>query len=174
MARISLAQATELVERALSRAGAHGGDGSLDRAGAGAGRVAGPGLARPEPRGAVRHPPAQRQGQSARPWPQVLPARRAPPLLVDAHQGLAFPACDLAVATAVADRPRRSACVLPAWCNSHHAGVLVDHLRAVADAGMVGLGFANSPAAMPAAGGRHPIFGTNPVAAVFPRRGRTR
>jgi (2R)-3-sulfolactate dehydrogenase (NADP+) len=40
----------------------------------------------------------------------------------------------------------------------------------VADAGMVGLGFANSPAAMPAAGGRHAIFGTNPVAAVFPRR----
>ena len=24
---------------------------------------------------------------------------------------------------------------------------------------------------MPAAGGRHPIFGTNPVAAIFPRRG---
>ena len=48
--------------------------------------------------------------------------------------------------------------------------MLVDHLRAVADAGMVGLGFANSPAAMPAAGGKHPIFGTNPVAAVFPRR----
>jgi (2R)-3-sulfolactate dehydrogenase (NADP+) len=36
---------------------------------------------------------------------------------------------------------------------------------------MVGLGFANSPAAMPAAGGRHPIFGTNPVAAAFARRG---
>jgi (2R)-3-sulfolactate dehydrogenase (NADP+) len=52
---------------------------------------------------------------------------------------------------------------------SHHCGVLVDHLRAVAAAGCVGLGFANSPAAMPAAGGRHPIFGTNPVAAVFPR-----
>jgi (2R)-3-sulfolactate dehydrogenase (NADP+) len=37
---------------------------------------------------------------------------------------------------------------------------------------MVGLGFANSPSAMPAAGGKHPIFGTNPVAAVFPRRQR--
>jgi len=35
---------------------------------------------------------------------------------------------------------------------------------------MVGLAFANSPAAMPAAGGRHPVFGTNPVAAIFPRR----
>jgi (2R)-3-sulfolactate dehydrogenase (NADP+) len=36
---------------------------------------------------------------------------------------------------------------------------------------MVGPGFANSPAVMPAAGGCHPIFGTNPVAAIFPRRG---
>jgi (2R)-3-sulfolactate dehydrogenase (NADP+) len=56
--------------------------------------------------------------------------------------------------------------------NSHHAGVLVDHLRPAAAAGVVGLGFANSPAAMPAAGGRHAIFGTNPVAAIFPRKGR--
>jgi (2R)-3-sulfolactate dehydrogenase (NADP+) len=55
-------------------------------------------------------------------------------------------------------------------CNSHHCGVVVDHLRAVAAAGLVGLGFTNSPAAMPAAGGKHPIFGTNPIAAVFPRR----
>ena len=49
-------------------------------------------------------------------------------------------------------------------------GVMVDHLRPVAQAGMVALAFANSPAAMPAAGGRHPVFGTNPVAAIFPRR----
>ncbi len=35
---------------------------------------------------------------------------------------------------------------------------------------MVGLGFGNSPAAMPAAGGKRPIFGTNPIAAIFPRR----
>jgi (2R)-3-sulfolactate dehydrogenase (NADP+) len=53
---------------------------------------------------------------------------------------------------------------------SHHAGVIVDHLRPAAQAGCVALGFSNSPAAMPAAGGRHPVFGTNPVAAIFPRR----
>ena len=35
---------------------------------------------------------------------------------------------------------------------------------------MVGLAFGNSPAAMPAAGGRTPLFGTNPIAAIFPRR----
>jgi (2R)-3-sulfolactate dehydrogenase (NADP+) len=40
----------------------------------------------------------------------------------------------------------------------------------VVAAGMVGLAFGNSPAAMPAAGGKRALFGTNPIAAVFPRR----
>ena len=90
--------------------------------------------------------------------------------LVDAQEGLAFAACDLAVAEAIR-RAGECGIAIVGVANSHHCGVLVDHLRAVAEAGMVGLGFANSPAAMPAAGGKHPIFGTNPVAAAFPRRG---
>ena len=88
---------------------------------------------------------------------------------IDAGAGLAFPACDLAVREAIA-RAKDHGVAFVGVMNSHHAGVIVDHLRAVADAGLVGLAFANSPAAMPAAGGKHPIFGTNPVAAVFPRR----
>jgi (2R)-3-sulfolactate dehydrogenase (NADP+) len=90
-------------------------------------------------------------------------------VLVDAHEGLAFPACEFAVAEAIA-RARTCGIAFAGVTRSHHCGVLVDHLRPVAEAGMVGLGFANSPAAMPAAGGKHPIFGTNPVAAIFPRR----
>jgi (2R)-3-sulfolactate dehydrogenase (NADP+) len=35
---------------------------------------------------------------------------------------------------------------------------------------MVGFAFSNSPAAMPAWGGTRALFGTNPIAAVFPRR----
>jgi (2R)-3-sulfolactate dehydrogenase (NADP+) len=89
-------------------------------------------------------------------------------LLVDAGQGLAFPACALAVERGTAIAQRLGVC-FAAVTNSHHAGVLVDHLRPAAAAGLVGLGFANSPAAMPAAGGRRPLFGTNPVAAAFPR-----
>jgi (2R)-3-sulfolactate dehydrogenase (NADP+) len=89
--------------------------------------------------------------------------------LVDAGEGLAFPACELAVAEAVR-RAREHGVAFVGVANSHHCGVVVDHLRPVAAAGLVGLGFANSPAAMPAAGGRHPVFGTNPVAAIFPRR----
>ena len=92
-------------------------------------------------------------------------------LLIDAREGLAFPACELAVAEAVA-AARTQGVAFAGVVNSHHCGVVVDHLRPAAAAGMVGLGFSNSPAAMPAAGGRHAIFGTNPVAAVFPRRQR--
>jgi (2R)-3-sulfolactate dehydrogenase (NADP+) len=96
-------------------------------------------------------------------------AARGGAVLVDAHEGLAFAACELAVDEAVR-RAREFGVSFAGVTNSHHCGVVVDHLRPAAAAGMVGLGFANSPAAMPAAGGRHPIFGTNPVAAVFPRR----
>lgn len=91
-------------------------------------------------------------------------------LVIDAQEGLAFPACELAVHEAVAAAATQGV-VMAGVVRSHHCGVVVDHLRAAADAGMVALGFSNSPAAMPAAGGKHPIFGTNPVAAVFPRRG---
>jgi (2R)-3-sulfolactate dehydrogenase (NADP+) len=100
--------------------------------------------------------------------PQVA-RERGGAVQIDAHQGLAFAACELAVREAVL-RARGHGVSFAGVMNSHHAGVIVDHLRAVAAAGMVGLAFANSPAAMPAAGGRHPIFGTNPVAAAFPRR----
>ncbi len=100
--------------------------------------------------------------------PTVL-RKKGGALVVDAGEGLAFAACALAVQQAVA-AAREHGVAIAGVVRSHHCGVLVDHLRAVAAAGMVGLGFANSPAAMPAAGGKHPIFGTNPVAAVFPRR----
>ncbi|MES3013551.1 MAG: Ldh family oxidoreductase [Pseudomonadota bacterium] len=90
--------------------------------------------------------------------------------VVDAQEGLAFAACELAVTEAVA-RAREFGISVVGVTNSHHCGVVVDHLRVAAEAGMVGLGFANSPSAMPAAGGKHPIFGTNPIAAIFPRRG---
>jgi (2R)-3-sulfolactate dehydrogenase (NADP+) len=88
---------------------------------------------------------------------------------IDAGCGLAFPACELAIREAIA-RAKQHGVSFVGVINSHHAGVIVDHLRAAADAGMVALGFANSPSAMPAAGGKHPVFGTNPVAAAFPRR----
>lgn len=90
-------------------------------------------------------------------------------VLIDAHSGLAFPACALAVQEAIT-RAREFGVAFAGVTNSHHFGVAAWHLLPVAAAGMVGLAFGNSPAAMPAAGGKRPIFGTNPIAAIFPRR----
>ncbi|MEO8536460.1 MAG: Ldh family oxidoreductase [Betaproteobacteria bacterium] len=89
-------------------------------------------------------------------------------VLIDARCGLAFPACALAVDEAVR-RAREFGVAFAGVTNSHHFGVAAWHLRPVAAAAMVGLAFGNSPSAMPAAGGRRALFGTNPIAAVFPR-----
>jgi (2R)-3-sulfolactate dehydrogenase (NADP+) len=88
--------------------------------------------------------------------------------LVDARQGLAFHACALAVSEAIA-RAREYGVSYIAVTNSNHFGVAAYHLEAIAAAGLVGLAFGNSPAAMPAWGGKRALFGTNPVAAAFPR-----
>ena len=90
-------------------------------------------------------------------------------VLVDAQCGLAFAACACAVGEAI-ERAKEFGVSFAGVTNSHHFGVAAYHLRPVAQCGMVGLAFGNSPAAMPAPGGTRPIFGTNPIAAVFPRR----
>jgi (2R)-3-sulfolactate dehydrogenase (NADP+) len=89
--------------------------------------------------------------------------------LVDAAGGLAFPACALAVAEAIR-RAREFGVSFVGVTNSHHFGVAACHLAPVAAVAMVGLALGNSPAAMAVAGGRHPVLGTNPVAAIFPRK----
>jgi (2R)-3-sulfolactate dehydrogenase (NADP+) len=93
--------------------------------------------------------------------------------LIDAGSGLAFPACALAVEQA-AIRAREHGVTFVGVTNSHHFGAAAYHLEALADAGLVALALSNSPAAMPAWGGKRPLFGTNPIAAVFPRRGGAR
>ena len=90
--------------------------------------------------------------------------------LIDAENGLAFPACALAVNEAI-KRARTQGIGFAAVTNSHHFGVAAYHLAAVAEQAMVGLAFSNSPAAMPAWNGSRALFGTNPIAAVFPRSG---
>ena len=103
--------------------------------------------------------------------PRIVKERRRC-ALVDAGCGLAFPACALAVETAIR-RAREYGVAFVGVTNSHHFGAAALHLEPVADAGMVGLAFGNSPSAMPAAGGRTPLFGTNPIAAIFPQARRS-
>ena len=167
MAQLSMERATDLAQTALRKAGA------------------GEAMARSTARALVRADAQNLSGHGLSRVPQycthlrngradgkavaVVRRRKGAAVLIDAQQGLAFPACDLAITEAIATARMHGVC-FAGITNSHHCGVLVDHLRPVAATGMVGLAFANSPAAMPAAGGRHAVFGTNPVAAIFPRR----
>jgi (2R)-3-sulfolactate dehydrogenase (NADP+) len=99
----------------------------------------------------------------------TLQASRGATCVIDADDGLAYPACDLAVAEAIT-RAREFGIGLAAVVRSNHFGVAAQHLEAVAEAGLVGLALGNSPAAIAPWGGKKPLFGTNPIAAVFPRR----
>jgi (2R)-3-sulfolactate dehydrogenase (NADP+) len=92
--------------------------------------------------------------------------------LVDAAGGLAYPAMAMAVAETI-KRARRYGVALAGVTNSHHFGAAGYHLEPVAEAGLVGLAFTNSPSAINAWGGRKALYGTNPIAAVFPRRNET-
>ena len=168
MAQITLDEARGLVSAALQKAGA--GTAMADATARALVLAEAQGLASHGLSRVAQYSTHLRNGRVNGAAQPVVHASKPAAAVVDADEGLAFAACDLAVAEAIR-RAGECGIAIVGVANSHHCGVVVDHLRAVAEAGMVGLGFANSPAAMPAAGGKHPIFGTNPVAAAFPRRG---
>jgi (2R)-3-sulfolactate dehydrogenase (NADP+) len=164
----TLQQLTDIAQQALSRAGAN------DVMAASTARA----LVAAEAQGLSSHGMGRvpqyalhlRNGRADGSAVPVIAKAKGATLLVDAKCGLAFPACALAIAEAL--RVARDCGVAFAGVtNSHHFGVAAYHLTPVAATGMVGLAFGNSPAAMPAAGGKRPLFGTNPIAAIFPRRG---
>lgn len=89
--------------------------------------------------------------------------------LIDAQCGLAYEACSLAVQHAI-QSARKFGIGCAGVTNSNHFGAAALHLAPIGEAELIGLAFGNSPAAMPAWNGTRPIFGTNPIAALFPRR----
>jgi (2R)-3-sulfolactate dehydrogenase (NADP+) len=99
----------------------------------------------------------------------TMAAERAAVCLIDNADGLPYVSVEWAVGEVI-QRARRNGIGFAGVRNSAHVGVMGIHLQPVAQAGLVGLAFTNSPAAIPAWGGRKALFGTNPVAAVFPRR----
>lgn len=101
----------------------------------------------------------------------AMAAERAGACLIDNRDGLPYVSVEWALAELI-QRARRNAVAFAGIRNSAHVGVLGIHLLAVAQAGLVGFAFTNSPAAIPAWGGKRALFGTNPVAAAFPRQGR--
>ena len=168
MPRLSIERLNELAASALQRAGA-----APEMA-----RITAHALVAAEAQGLGSHGLARvaqyaghlRHGRvNGNAQPAVVRSRAAA-CLVDADEGLAFPACALAVREAIA-RARATGAAFAGVTRSHHFGAAASHLEPVAAAGRVGLALGNSPAALPAGGGRRAIFGTNPIAAVFPRRG---
>jgi (2R)-3-sulfolactate dehydrogenase (NADP+) len=167
MPTLSMTHLTTLASAALERAGASAGMAEATAralVAAEAQGLASHGLSRvAQYAGHLRH--GRVNGAAVPKVRQTKPAA----VLVDAEEGLAFPACALAVREAIRSA-RECGVAFAGVTRSHHFGTAAYHLEAVAEAGMVGLAFSNSPAGMPAWGGKRGLFGTNPIAAVFPRR----
>ena len=171
MAIVSLIDLKEIAERALVAAGAGAAMAAATAkalVGADAQGLTSHGVARvPQYAGFLKNGRADGKAVAA-----MVRAKGAA-ILVDAKDGLAFPACDLAIAEAIV-RAREYGIAIAGVTNSHHFGVAAYHLEAVAAQGMAGIAMGNSPAAMPMPGApgqkRRALVGTNPIAAVFPRR----
>jgi (2R)-3-sulfolactate dehydrogenase (NADP+) len=167
MTKLSLESLNELATNALMRAGA-----APDMA-----RSTGAALVAAEAQGLASHGLSRvaqyaghlRNGRVNGAAVARVTNAKAAACLVDADEGLAFPACALAVKEAI-ERARACGAAFAGVSRSHHFGAAAYHLEPVAAAGLVGLAFGNSPAAMPAWGGKRALFGTNPIAAIFPRR----
>jgi (2R)-3-sulfolactate dehydrogenase (NADP+) len=95
-------------------------------------------------------------------WPRPAAA------IVDAKNGFAYPAIDLAVA-ALPPAARANGLAAAAITRSHHCGVVGHPVEQLAQAGLMALMFANTPAAIAPWGGAKAVFGTNPIAFSCPR-----
>ena len=167
MPTLTLEKLTELTARALKRAGASKAMADTTAralVAAEAEGLGGHGLSR-----VALYCQHLREGRAnGKARPKII-KRKGATALIDAGGGLAFLACALATKEAIA-RAHRNGVSFVGVTNSHHMGAAAYHLAPIAQAGMVGLAFTNSPAAINAWGGKRAFYGTNPVAAVFPRQ----
>ena len=165
--KCSVEEATQLATRALKRAGAA----------KAAAQATAEALVAAEAEGLSGHGLSRvslycthlREGRAdGKAKPKVV-TKKGAVCLVDAKGGLAYLAMALAVKEAV-KRAQRHGVAFCGVTNSHHFGAAAYHLAPLAQAGLVGLAFTNSPAAINAWGGKKAFFGTTPVAAIIPRR----
>lgn len=98
--------------------------------------------------------------------PQVVSSRSAV-TIVDADGGTAQVAFDTAFDDLV-ERAHANGVAILATRNSYTAGELAHYTSRVADEGLVGLAFANSPAIVAGYGSSEPITGTNPISFAVP------
>lgn len=90
-------------------------------------------------------------------------------LVIDAGDGFAYPALDLAIRDLARLAPG-TGIAAAAIHRSHHCGVAGRHVERLAEQGLVGLIFSNTPKAIAPWGGVRALYGTNPLAFAAPRR----
>ena len=101
---------------------------------------------------------------------QPVLKQQAPGIVcVDACNGFAFPAITMGMERLLQLTATQGICGL-GITRSHHCGVLGLLAEKIAQAGFIGLCFANTPAAMAPWGGNKASFGTNPIAFGCPRK----
>ncbi|MDB9974676.1 Ldh family oxidoreductase [Candidatus Thioglobus sp.] len=87
---------------------------------------------------------------------------------VDANNGFAFPAISLALSE-ITKTCKSFGIAAASISHSHHFGQAGRHVERLAEDGLIGLMFGNTPKAIPPWGGTKPLFGTNPIAFASPR-----
>jgi (2R)-3-sulfolactate dehydrogenase (NADP+) len=91
--------------------------------------------------------------------------------VIDAANGFAFPAVDLAVNELPAS-VRKNGIAAAGIRRSHHCGAAGQPVEKLAEAGLMALMFANTPGAIAPWGGSKAVFGTNPIAFSCPLPGK--
>jgi (2R)-3-sulfolactate dehydrogenase (NADP+) len=86
---------------------------------------------------------------------------------IDARHGFAYPAMNAALEILPA-MARENGIACAAITRSHHCGAAGHPVEKLAEQGLIGLMFANGPAAMAPWGGSRPVFGTDPIAFACP------
>lgn len=101
---------------------------------------------------------------------QAIPLLQRPKpslVTVDAATGFAHAAIDLGFDTLI-PLAREQGIAALAVNNSYNCGVLGYHTYRLAEAGLLGIGFTNSPASIAPVGGQMPVIGTNPFSIAAP------
>lgn len=91
-------------------------------------------------------------------------------IAIDAAQGFAYPAIDLAISLLKPLAQTQGLAAAPIR-RSNHCGAAGLHVERLAREGLVALMFANTPGAMAPWGGKSAVFGTNPIAFAAPVAG---
>ena len=87
---------------------------------------------------------------------------------IDAGNGFAFPAISLAL-NEITKTCKSFGIAAVSISRSHHFGQAGRHVERLAENGLIGLMFGNTPKAIPPWGGTQALFGTNPIAFSAPR-----